>query len=154
MSARGRPYKKGQGGRPKGAKNRVPPTFRASIKAMYEKLVSQHPADWEAAIMKAVRKGGSPAFQHIQLALFVLDGKPTERIEMGKGQEVLIIDTYSALQEAKRKYPEEFQDSASPGASEPKAEDDEDEEVVVRVPDAPPTRPPATWKRRGGWAED
>ncbi len=82
---RGKPFSKGHqklGGRKKGTPDKVPATFKASIKAMYEKLVSQHPADWERAIMQAVRKGGSPAFQHVQLALHVLDGKPRETIQV------------------------------------------------------------------------
>ncbi len=150
MPGKGRPFKKGQGGRPKGAKNRVPSEVKASLKAIYEELAIEDRDQWKATIRRIMRRGGRDSFAHFQLAGYYLDGRPVERVEMAKGQEVLIIDTFSAREEAKKKYPEEFQESPPPGASEPKAEDDEDEEVIVRPLDAPPTRPPAPWNRRGG----
>lgn len=123
----GRNFRPGEG-RPRGSINKVPAGFKPSIKAIYEKLMAAHPEEWESAIRTAIRKGGRDAFAHIQLAAHYFDGRPVERMEMKSDREVLIVDTISKLAEAKRKYPEEFQDEKPQGA----AGDDPDAEVVLR----------------------
>lgn len=83
----GRPFKKGQSGnprgRPRGAKDAVPRTFKASIKAMYEKLATKRPELFEDAITHDLRtRRGMAAFHHVQLAAYYLDGKPKEQVEV------------------------------------------------------------------------
>jgi hypothetical protein len=69
-------------GRPKGRKNRVPKSFKASIKAVLELIATDDPA----LIEKAVRRGlnGRPreSFPFIQLAAHYIDGKPADTIQV------------------------------------------------------------------------
>lgn len=79
----GRNFKKGQGGRKKGAKDKVPRSFKASIKNIYERLATEEPELFEGAIRRDLKsKRGSVAFQHTQLAAHYLDGKPAETIKV------------------------------------------------------------------------
>lgn len=83
----GRNFKKGQGGRKKGAKDRVPRGLKAkingSIRAMYDALLKEEPALFERAIRRDLGSSrGSVAFQHVQLAGYYLDGKPVETVRM------------------------------------------------------------------------
>lgn len=79
----GRNFKKGQGGRKKGSKDKVPRSFKASIKAMYERLALEEPQLFEGAIKRDLKsRRGSVAFQHTQLAAYYLDGKPAETIKV------------------------------------------------------------------------
>lgn len=69
-------------GRPKGRRNTVPGSFKASIRGLYEKLAKEEPALFEAAIRRDLsNRRGTAAFHHVQLAAFYLDGKPKDRIE-------------------------------------------------------------------------
>lgn len=70
-------------GRPKGSGDKVPRTFTASIKAMYEKLATEHPEMFEGAIKRDLTaRHGTAAFHHVQLAAHYLDGKPKEQLEL------------------------------------------------------------------------
>jgi hypothetical protein len=79
-------------GRPRGAKDSVPRTFRASIRAMYEKLATKHPELFEAAIRRDLKtKRGMAAFHHVQLAAYYLDGKPADTVKLGNDDGPLLI---------------------------------------------------------------
>lgn len=72
----------GSPGRPKGAHDKVPRSFKASIRAMYERLAKTEPELFEAAIRRDLQnRRGVAAFHHVQLAAAYLDGKPKDRIE-------------------------------------------------------------------------
>lgn len=83
----GRNFKKGQGGRKKGAKDKVPRGLKAkiagSIRSMYEALLNGEPQLFENRIRRDLKKGsGTVGFQHVQLAAYYLDGKPAETIKI------------------------------------------------------------------------
>ena len=75
-------------GRPKGAKDVVPRTFKASIKALYEKLATEQPELFENAITRDLEnRRGIAAFHHVQLAAHYLDGKPADIVKLGNDDE-------------------------------------------------------------------
>ena len=83
----GRDFKKGQGGRKKGAKDKVPRGLKAkiagSIRSMYEALLKGEPELFENRIRRDLKKGsGAVGFHHVQLAAYYLDGKPAETIKV------------------------------------------------------------------------
>src|SRR5262245_15785671 len=82
----GRDFKKGQGGRKKGAKDKVPRGLKAklagSIKSMYEAVVVGEPELVLSAIRRGFRGGGTVGFHHVQLAAHYLDGKPADTVNM------------------------------------------------------------------------
>lgn len=85
-------FKKGQSGnakgRPRGSKDAVPRTFKASIKAMYEKLATEQPELFENAITRDLaNRRGIAAFHHVQLAAHYLDGKPADTVKLGNDEE-------------------------------------------------------------------
>jgi hypothetical protein len=94
--SRGRPFRRGQSGnprgRPQGAKDAVPRSFKASIKAMYEKLATEHPELFENAITRDLKmKRGTAAFHHVQLAAHYLDGKPADTVKLGNDDGPLLV---------------------------------------------------------------
>lgn len=83
----GRDFKKGNGGRKKGAKDKVPRGLKAkivgSIREMYEALLTGEPELFEKRIRRDLQRGGgSVGFQHVQLAAHYLDGKPVETVNV------------------------------------------------------------------------
>lgn len=68
-------------GRPKGSKDVVPRTFKASVKAVLEKIQSEDPGLIEKAIRKGLAGNPREAFVYVQLAAHYFDGKPIETIK-------------------------------------------------------------------------
>lgn len=92
MSRAASQFKKGQSGnphgRPKGAKDSIPRSFRASIKGMYEKLATERPELFEDAITRDLQnRHGTAAFHHVQLAAHYLDGRPETNVKIGNDEE-------------------------------------------------------------------
>jgi len=93
----GRDFRRGNPGRPKGAKNKIPGSVKASIKRIFEELGAEYPEEWRAAIRRAMKQGGGTGFRYFELAAAYLDGRPVQRhsletpqpliIEVGKDQE-------------------------------------------------------------------
>jgi hypothetical protein len=70
-------------GRPKGSKDRIPKSFKASIARAYEELANEDPNLYKDRIRRDVKSGrGSVGFHHIQLAAYYLDGKPVETVKV------------------------------------------------------------------------
>lgn len=84
----GRDFKKGQGGRSTGSKDRIARGARSSIKAIYESILARGGAQVEAGIEKRLLRGD---FQHTRLAGEYLDGKPVTRVEVGEPQPLNIV---------------------------------------------------------------
>ena len=89
-------FTKGQSGnrkgRPRGAKDHVPRSFKASIKAMYERLAMEQPELFKNAITRDLRtRRGTAAFHHVQLAAHYLDGKPADTVKLGNDDGPLMI---------------------------------------------------------------
>lgn len=84
----------GSPGRKKGSRDRVPRSFKASIKTMYERLAKTEPELFEGAIRRDLQnRRGIAAFHHVQLAAYYLDGKPKEHVELdGKLEMPTIIN--------------------------------------------------------------
>jgi hypothetical protein len=100
----GRNFKKGNRGRPKGAKDKVPRTFKASIKNIYERLAIDEPALYENAIRRDLKsKRGSVAFQHTQLAAYYLDGKPAETVKVQPDLSNLTVEELDVLERLRLK---------------------------------------------------
>lgn len=77
-------------GRPPGAKDKIPRSLKASIRRLYEEILSL-PADREAIKAALRNKLRSGDFHHAQLAAFYLDGRPVERVEVEDGRPPFII---------------------------------------------------------------
>jgi len=92
--------RRGGPGRHKGSKDRVPRSFRASIRRMYEHLVTTEPQLFEDAIRRDLQnRRGVAAFHHVQLAAHYLDGKPADQVnlsgEVNGGLPVVIINDFT-----------------------------------------------------------
>lgn len=91
MAGKGRPFQKGNPGKPKGAKNRLPRGFKASVKAIFEELGAEHRGEWVGSIRRAMKQGGNVGFRYIEIAAAYLDGRPVQRVSLETPQ-TLIID--------------------------------------------------------------
>jgi hypothetical protein len=67
-------------GRPKGAKDRVPRSFKGSIKAIFEEIASQDPELIYKAVEKGLKAPAPKSFQYLQLVTAYIDGKPTDAV--------------------------------------------------------------------------
>lgn len=68
-------------GRPKGSKDKVPRSLKASFRIVYEKICKENPDLLRKAIEAGLRGKPKEAFPFVQLGAFYLDGKPTETHE-------------------------------------------------------------------------
>jgi len=90
----GRDFKKGNRmskGRPKGSKDKIPRTFKASVALLFQELGEEDRERWKAAIQRSMRLGGRTAFPYFQMAAHYLDGKPADRIQVEGTQPIQII---------------------------------------------------------------
>lgn len=75
----GRSFKKGNRGRPRGAKDKFP---RGSIKAIYVGLAQGRPELFGRAIVAGISAKPPFSFQYLQLGAYYIDGKPVETIRV------------------------------------------------------------------------
>lgn len=78
----GRNFAPGNAGRPKGSKDEVPRSVKASIRAVLEDVISSEPGLIRDAIMRGLRAAPPRSFQYVQLAAHYVDGKPEDRLEI------------------------------------------------------------------------
>lgn len=78
----GRNFKKGQGGRKKGAKDKVPRTFKGSIRALYVELANERPELFRAALERGLKSASPKSFPYLQMGAHYLDGKPVETVQL------------------------------------------------------------------------
>jgi hypothetical protein len=95
----GRDFRPGQGGRRKGAKDRIPRTFKASVRAIFEEVAATHPQMLRDAVTKGLAAPPPKSYPYLQLLAHYVDGKPTEP-PSGTGADGLIFpDRLSQLLE-------------------------------------------------------
>lgn len=59
---------KGQGGKPKGAKDHVPRSFKASLRAVYDEVLSEDPDILKAAVIRGLRaRKPKEAFPYVRI---------------------------------------------------------------------------------------
>ena len=81
-------WKPGQGGKPKGAKDAIPRTFKASVKAVYEDILSEDPDILKNAIVRGlVTRKPKEAFPYVRL-LAELHQELKQQVELSGGVEV------------------------------------------------------------------
>ena len=91
MKTGGRDFQPGNPGRPKGSKNRVPGSLKATVVVILAELAAEDREQWKQTIRDAIREGGRVAFPYIQLAAYYLDGKPADRVTVQATQPIHII---------------------------------------------------------------
>lgn len=77
-------FKKGNPGKPKGATDKSPVTRsqRASVKALIEELVSEHPKEIRQAILDGIKGGPRNADRYVRLVTEYTDGKPADTLNI------------------------------------------------------------------------
>jgi hypothetical protein len=79
-------FTKGQSGnlrgRPPGAKDTVPRTFRTCIKAVCEDIDTKNPELIRGAFEKGLRSAPPKSFQYLQLWAHYVSGKPADKVEV------------------------------------------------------------------------
>jgi hypothetical protein len=83
-SVKNRPFKKGNPGRPKGAKDLVPGgrTVRASVKSLIEEVVDGNAKSIRDALKRGIRSGSRHADRYLRLCAEYTDGKPVDTINL------------------------------------------------------------------------
>lgn len=117
----GRNFKKGQGGRKKGAQDRVPRGLKAkitdSIRKLYVALLANQPDLFERCVIKDLQHAGAAGFHHVQLAAFYIDGKPTEHVQhSGPDGGPIAIDLVQAARSSLAKKLERVSSRVAAGA--------------------------------------
>ena len=84
----GRPFTKGNPGRLKGAKDRVP---RASIRGAIRAVAAKDPALFETILRKGLGLAAPSNFRYLELCAHYLDGKPTQAVAFDTDQPLKVI---------------------------------------------------------------
>ena len=74
-------WRKGQGGKPKGAKDKLPRSFKASVAAIFAEVASADPGLIRSAIEKGLKSSPPRSYQYLALAGAYIDGKPKDVIQ-------------------------------------------------------------------------
>jgi hypothetical protein len=69
-------------GRPPGALNKVPPTVKASVRAVFQDIVADEPTLIRDAILKGLHAPPPKSFPYLQLAAAYVDGKPADKLQV------------------------------------------------------------------------
>jgi hypothetical protein len=72
----------GSPGRPPGRKNKVPHSFKVSIKQVFEKVATDDPELMEKAVLRGLKGKPRESFPFLQLAAYYIDGKPAETVKL------------------------------------------------------------------------
>jgi hypothetical protein len=73
-------------GRPRGCRDKVPKSFKASIKHVFEDIAATDPALIRKAILKGLKGRPREAFPYVQLAAAYIDGKPADTVNITGNQ--------------------------------------------------------------------
>jgi hypothetical protein len=77
----GRDFLPGEGGRKKGSKDKVPRTFKASVRAIFAEIASTKPKLIRNAIVEGLKAPPPKSLPYLQLGALYLDGKPFEHAD-------------------------------------------------------------------------
>lgn len=76
------PFKKGNPGRPKGSKNKLPRSVMQTMREICEKIISSENTTLRSALMRGVRSHPRFAFNYIRLLAEYNEGKPKETLDL------------------------------------------------------------------------
>lgn len=79
----GRNFKKGQGGRKKGAKDKVPRSFKRNVEEFFREVHTAHPELLFGAVTRGLKASPSVAIRFVELWLNFVHGKPPQTINIG-----------------------------------------------------------------------
>lgn len=75
-------FKRGNPGRPKGAKDKVPRGVKSSVKAILLDLAEHEPQIFHRLIRRGLRATPKVAFNYLQLSAHYIDGKPPDQLSV------------------------------------------------------------------------
>jgi hypothetical protein len=67
-----------KGGRKKGSKDKIPRSFKGSIKKIFEEVATEQPDLLYKAVVNGLRAPAPKSFPYLQLVTAYIDGKPME----------------------------------------------------------------------------
>lgn len=77
----GRNFKKGQGGRKRGAKNKIPRSFKRVAEEFFKEVHSEHPDLLSTAVLRGLKSRPATAIRYVELWMHYAFGRPVERLE-------------------------------------------------------------------------
>jgi hypothetical protein len=77
-----RNLRRGGPGRPAGRRNKVPPSVKASVKAVLEEVAGSNREEIKAAILKGVNSKPPHSLRYVEVIAHYVDGKPAETIKL------------------------------------------------------------------------
>jgi hypothetical protein len=75
-------------GRPRGSRNKVPLSVKASIKAVLEEVAVSNRDEIREAILKGIRSRPPHSLRYLEVVAHYVDGKPADTVTI-KGQTIL-----------------------------------------------------------------
>jgi hypothetical protein len=80
--------RRGGPGRPKGRKNTVPPSVKASVKEVLEEVAVSNRDEIRAAILKGINAKPPHLLRYLEVIAHYVDGKPADTVTI-KGHAIL-----------------------------------------------------------------
>lgn len=78
----GRNFKKGQGGRKKGAKDKIPRSWKANVQMFFQEVHSDQPELLTTAVVRGLKATPAVSFRFVELWLNHVYGTPTQTIKL------------------------------------------------------------------------
>jgi len=85
---RGRPFQKGNAGRPKGSKDKIP---RDSMRALRDYLIQHRMKDMVGAMVRGINSGPKTAHHYVGMVWDRAEGRPRQAIDIKEKQKVEIV---------------------------------------------------------------
>ena len=80
--------RRGGPGRPRGSRNKVPPSVKASVKEVLEELAVSNRDEIRNAILKGINSKPPHSLRYIEVIAHYVDGKPADTVTI-KGNAIL-----------------------------------------------------------------
>lgn len=94
-------------GRPKGSRDKIPRSFRASVAQLYRDLADEQPELYRDAIERGLRSEPPKSFPYLQLAASYIDGKPRDHIDVDLTDARIPLEVFREIAQAGRRYKKE-----------------------------------------------